>query len=640
MPELELCIKFAGLLINMVRHVKSNRLTPSKNQPQKPNHESPEYFIHSGDLKKFFNVCHTPITIYVPLSVGQPYHEDISAASQVACLQNLQYSYESWLQDQITRNTVSPKKTKIKWNICVVVADVTQALNKIDPVEIDLFTPYGQCNTLLQDRRLINHESEFVEKGRALEKNYYSLLSKNLNTENKDVDVSLRMRRSQTIRWSSLKRHYNDPTITDIINRLEHCFKLGAQAINERKPEGKKFPTEIETLYQKDAFVNWASDVKVNDLAYVIIEDIMIHCKILPSPVPGEVRSAAMMYPGPLNMLLDTGKKILACVCKNLITKIPISDVSCIYLQAEKNNPKDTKQDKNASLFLGKCDVAGRRLSPDNDTLMRQIKFIDAAVPVGIGVQFANAAMKATLKEVAEKDLEKQATFELGPYATFLQRFSDEYQHYSDMIHGCCQEGKLIWDNDNPILSIFEFFNALSSEQQPSEVSGSQQTMSMSVSFFQQPQEDQGLLTLKLEALSHKYQRTRDSDKHKEYLIKAACRLVQYAVEIQNQDGQKDLSPQMRKKSKSLPFFGTAPVEDLNEAKEMAEFFASVVRPASEQLPLLGCLYYIRNVITLLGNDVSVLNNFRYYNHPIPEADYHSTQSSQQSGSIPLSQSK
>lgn len=639
LPDLDLCIKFAGLLIDMVKRVKANRSDPRKKELQ-PGHQPSEYFIHTNDLKQFFKHCHEPITIYVPLSVGQPYHEGAYAASQVACLQNLRDGYEYWIQEQLSKEAISPKKITLKWDAVLIDAEVTQALNKIDSIEIDLNIPIGQCNLLLQDESLTAHESEFIEKGRELERTYYQLFSKNEKFEQKDVDILLRMRRSATVRWATLKQHYKDSTVMQIINKLEQAFKLGARAINNRKPGDKKFPTEIEKLYESGTFKNWSSDVKVNDLAYVLIEDVMIHCKILPRTVPGETKTVAMMYPGPLSMLLDTGKNILSCVCRDLGMKDSVSNVSCVYLQAEKVNPREAQQDKLAALFSGKLNGDKSRLLPLQDTSIARIKFINSAVPKDRGDKFVIEAMKATLHDEKKRDAEKQSTFELGPYANFLNNFMDEYKHYDELIVQLCLDAKLSWDPISPIFTIHKFFTSFFNKQS-SNPSASQQTMSISGSFFEHNGHHDDSLILKLETLAHRYQDTTSKEKRKLYLIKTACRLICSAVEFQNEEGEEEAQSQTRKRSKSvsLSFFpmNSPAVGDEEEGQEV---MVPVVRPASQQLPLLGCFFYIQKIIELLDNDITLLNNFRYYPHPIPVADYHSTASSQYSGSVPLSQSK
>ena len=98
-------------------------------------------------------------------------------------------------------------------------------------------------------------------------------------------------------------------------------------------------------------------------------------------------------------MLLDTGKKTLACVCKALGIKDAVSDVSCIYLQAEKVNPRDPQQDKCATLFSGKSNSDNSRSLPCQDLTTARMKFINSAVPEGIGDQFALQAMRATLNQ-------------------------------------------------------------------------------------------------------------------------------------------------------------------------------------------------------------------------------------------------
>ena len=219
----------------------------------------------------------------------------------------------------------------------------------------------------------------------------------------------------------------------------------------------------------------------------------------------------------------------------------------------------------------------------------------------------------------------------MGPYACFLSRFVEEYRNYDEVISQLCADNKLLWNPGNPISAIHEFFR-LYSNNNSSNVSSSQQTMSISSSFFNHNSEHDDSLMMKFEVLVHKYQETQSKDKHKEYLIKAACRLVRYAVEFQKEN-EDEVGSQMKKRSKSqsLIFFPLQ-VSPVDNQEGGPDFATPIARPSDQQLPLLGCFYYIKQIIEITGNDISLLNNFRYYPHPIPVADYHSTQSSQLSG--------
>lgn len=628
--SLELCIKFAGLLIDMVRRVKANRQS-RRTALHEQIQGLAEYFIHTNDLKQFFKACDESISIYVPLSVGQPYHEADSAASQIACLQNCRDAYEAWAQDQITKQAVSPHKITIKWDAILIDANITQALNEIEPVEIDLNPDSDQCNRILQDKRLEEHERKYIDKGRTLEENYRRLFTggERQRQKQKDVEVILRVKRSSTIRWNDFKRYYNDSNVMNIVRRLEYCFKLGANAINQRHLTNKKFPAEIEKLYKNRAFDDWASFVFVNDLAYVIIENIIVPCKILPKPVPGETQIVGMMYPGPLNMILDTGRKILSCVCKELFLTIPISDATCLYLQAEKINPNNAKQDKNASLFSGKLNLDGSRSLPAEDLLSFRKRFIENATPPNASDKLAIVAMRVALKHLNERDERQQATFEQGPYANFISYFFEELENHEGTVSLLCNESKLLWDPKKPLASILAFFKSHCSPQ----------IFSSHDSFLEQHDAHNDLLIPRLELFVAKYQKTRSNEKHKEYLVKIACRLVREAVECQPVEDKKDHREQSRKKSKSsIRFFGDDALAPDEEVKYFEET-RPTARVDSQHLHYIGCLYYIRKIIEIYGDDLSLIYHHKHYPHPIPQADYHSTPASQQSGSYPLSNS-
>ncbi len=628
---LELSIKFAGLLIDMVRRVKANRRDALERRARGEQQTNVEYFIHTNDLKDFFGQAHNNLKLYVPISVGQPYHEGDSAASQVACLFNCRDSYESYLQGLLTQHAIAPKKTRLKWEVSLVLADVTQALNKLPPVEIQLDTPIGQCNRILTDENLIPLESEFIARGAELERYYHELFSQQEMDRQKDVEVILRMRRSMTIRWSKLKELYKNPIIIDLTNKLEHCFKLGALAINARSSHNTKFPKEIEKIFSSQTFNNWEEDVKVNDLAYVIIETIMIHCQILPiSMTPVEEIFTAMMYPGPLNMILDTGKKILSCVCKDLIESPKISDAKCIYLQAEKYDPSNREQDKSAALFCGKLDEDRRRALATEETVWQRKGFIQKAAPKDLGLKVANASMRGSLKDKSRVDEKKQSVFATGPYASFLNTFHEQCGHYAGLFSQLCNEEKLPWDRDRPIATILEFFEPILSHASP---------MATLDLFYEHSRPKEDSLAQKFIQLDEKFRERNDNQMRKECLIRVACRLVRFAVELQEEDENEAPLLLNRKKTRSISsnFFHHNLLEGDNV--EGQALSTPIVRATSEQMPLIGCFFYISKILDLLGNNISLLNNHVYYPDPVATVEYLSNPDSQGSISTPLTQS-
>ena len=167
-----LCIKFAAELIDMVMRVKGNRASPKKALEQEQGSEDVQYFIHTSGIQDFFKKCQDSFAIYIPISVGQFYHEGAHAAAQVACLQNLRDTYECWLQGHLSQQAglVSVEKVKRTWPVILVVADSPQALNRIPAVEIEFDVSEGQCIHQLT-RNLREFEAPFVEKGSELFRN-------------------------------------------------------------------------------------------------------------------------------------------------------------------------------------------------------------------------------------------------------------------------------------------------------------------------------------------------------------------------------------------------------------------------------------------------------------------------------------
>ena len=54
------------------------------------------------------------------------------------------------------------------------------------------------------------------------------------------------MRRSATIRWATLKHHYNDPTVMKIMNKLEQVFEIGLKLSTTEGRAIKNFQLKLK----------------------------------------------------------------------------------------------------------------------------------------------------------------------------------------------------------------------------------------------------------------------------------------------------------------------------------------------------------------------------------------------------------
>jgi hypothetical protein len=635
-----LCIKFAAELIDMVMRVKGNRASPKKTLVQEQGPEDVQYFIHTSGIQDFFKKCQDPFAIYIPISVGQFYHEGAHAAAQVACLQNLRDTYECWLQDHLSQpaGLVSVEKVKRTWPVVLVVADSPQALNRIPAVEIDIDVSEGQCIHLLTSQ-LREVEAPFVEKGTELEGQYRKLFSNNEKVRQKNVAIKFELHHN-AIRWSHLMRHYNDPLIIEMINRLESRFKLGIKAILERKDDSKKFPSEVEKLYKKGAFKKWSDSVKLNDLSYVLGEIVMVHCKILPNADRlGELQNAVMMYPGPCNMILGSGKNILSAMYAELVP-----NVTCSYLRSEMMNPRDANQDKNASLFAGRLSVQGVRILPDDDLLARRKRFIQAEISEAEGLKITIAAMRSAIirKEKKEKLIEgkKRARFEGGPYAQFLEQFHVECLQCTPLIKQLCTSREMLWNEADPLNAMIQFVSAFLMPNENIDSPRLQRRSSLGSSNDDDCSSVALALKQKLELLLEKFQATSATVKRKDYLRRAACKLVESAVAIR----AGGCSPPLQlKRTKSLrhdtsrnAFFSV-----LSESPPKASVVpVAIIRPNLQERFLAGMFFYIQQITMVLDNDFSLLKAPEYYPDDTPQIEDRPTQDSL-SGSVPgsLSQS-
>lgn len=640
-----LCVKFAAELVDMVTRVKQNREVVSAPYDQSllppvvPN--DVQYFIHSSGLKEFYKQCQDDFTLYLPLSVGQPYHEGAHAASQVACLKNIRDGYEAWLQDKISQHTSKIEKIKRVWPVVLIVADTAQALNKFPQVNIDFDLEAGQCLALIKNEKLRDLEQPYVEKGLQLERIYADLFLCDDKVKFHDVEVDLCLKKN-SIRWGDFSKKISDPEFIEMINYLERCFKMGLQIILEKNRDNK-LPFEVKKLFKNGIFDSWANNVFVNDLCYVLCEIVFLHCAILNNKqLSVERENNFLLYPGPLNMILLSGKNMLAIrYSKNM------SQSNCTYLRFDKIDFSLEKQDKNGIIFAGRLSEMGSRVLHDDELLRARKKYIQSEINEIEALKITLHAMNNIINKDKEKNRRRQKRkakqFETSPYASFLNDFDSHYVLISPLIKQLCAS-RLIPHNHNDLgESIVDCLNSFLIQDQNSDSPKLLRSSSggFSDEFFV------GLvksLLDKIIVLREKMLATDSNTKLQNYWQRIASAIVLSATQMQSHFGGIHLH---FKKSKSvlleaqsctpLSFF---PPSQNQSQTEAASAFPVYMLTRNERL-LCSFFYFIQRILDKSGLNLRDLNNPSFYPDVVPEIEYRSTQESL-SGSTPgsLSQSQ
>lgn len=619
-------IKFAADLIEMVARVKANRESAVSHAQQGQSAEDIQYFIHTSGIKEFFKHCDGNIRVFLGLSVGQYYHEGAHAASQVACLQNMREAYEQWLQSHITRNAAKVDLVKRTWPVELIVADVSQALNKIAAVEIDL-TQRGQCIQLLNNPQLRDHEAYFVDKGTELECIYRSLFSPE-GQHQKDVEINFELS-DNPIRWGNLKQHYQDPLFIEMVNFLEALFKFSVQKLTDKRKENNKMPKDVEANYKKGVYDNWAEAVKVNDLAYVISEVVLLHYDIFNNTVLGEEERPILLYNGPCSMILGSGKNSLAEHFRDHISRL-----NCTYLRSEKMAHGERKQDKNADLFLGKLTSQCTRMLPSMSERRSCLSFIEAEIDTARALAITLEAMNSRLKRKEEKARReakrKRENFDTSPYAQFLDGFSADLSQYSALIKQIVSARELCWDTVDPIKAMINYFSVLLTIDENSDSPRLLRSRSLTGSKEGLCSSNAEHLKMKLERLHEKFCANNAEGKRVQYLRRAGCHLVECAVAVQKSTGGQSLQ---LKRTKSLLLSGPEPHQSACAVAPVV-----IIRPTQQERLMGGLLFFIHQLTELPQIPLSALKNPDYYPDNTPRIDYVSTQESL-SGSAPVSSS-
>jgi hypothetical protein len=633
----KLCLKFAAEMIDVIARVKKNRKPMAESSMVAQRAEDVQYFIRNSALKEFFQKCHENMRIYVPLSVGQHYHEGEHASSQVAVLHNISEGYERWLQAKISEHTDTVNQVRLMWPVVLIIADSSQALNVLPSVEIDASEFNSQCMAILQNESLLQYEASYCEKGSQLEALYENLISAPRQHE-KDVRVDLKIKKT-SLRWSILKRHYQDPIFSQMINYLEQCFKRGVKVLDDKLSSNAKLSKELTKMSDNGVFKQWADRVKVNDIAYVISEIVMIHYIIFnDKQIQGEKEHAFLMYPGPLDILLGVGKNILALKFCKFLSKNP-----CTFLRGEMIDKNDPTQDKNTQLFSGKLIQDRSRVLPDDYVNRERLRLISSEVTEAVSLKFALSAFQGYVKCKYEKEARatkrKKEHFDEGPFGRFINEFAIHYEQYYRVIHHMCGLKLLTWDPADPIKAMAQFCNVFLIANENSQADALPRDELSSQSAMH--------LKTKLNCLQTKYFSHTTEAKRSKCLRSAACNLVECAVTFQRNFASLGLQ---LKRSKSLPtetlaktLYGLLSVSaDNSQGSQPVQLGGvAVLRPSAAERFIAGILFFIHH-ITKAGIDISLLSEPKYYPDDNPQVNYESSES--QSGSVPegysLSQSK
>lgn len=613
-----LSTKFAAELVEMITRFKEKKPHNLDMASQVPNPEDVQYFIPTSALKAFLTNCRNNIRIIIPLSVTQYYHQGPHSASQIACLENLRESYEQWLVEQIQNEAVSADhavKMKYRWPVELLSADSSQALNVFPSIEVDSHGPTDQCIRLLTHNELKPLEQNFVTEGQVLGKQYRNLFQKEKEKNPDGNNISVRFKVIHKMQlWIKLKQHYEDPLFVEMVNYLEACFKCGINIIDDQSVDPTKLPGDVRKLKAKGLFADWQKRVKVNDIAYVIAEIVMMHYKFLNRGASlGEQEHRFILYPGPLDMILSTGKNMLAVQYAKYL-----DNQECSFLRMMQVNNKGDNPDAHSQLFLGRLTPLALRVLPDEGLSLRRKRFIHNEVGEQETLRVKLSFFQQREQKISRQELRRKQDFESGPYCKFLNNFFEEYLPYGAIVEKLCSESELTWLTEKPIACMLQFCKTLLDRDDAIQLDGFclKQLHNLQDQF---------------EELHDKYLETPSDTKRKSYLKRAACYLVEVIV-----SSQKNYEPQntQSKRAKAI-------------ADEVSSqpFFVNVINVEPKERFIAGLYYFLENITQFCLN-VTTLKDPDYYPDDHAPVDYRSTQSTQESlsGSVPegysLSQSK
>lgn len=439
-----LCIKFATEVIEMVTRFKENRHENQSLCQDALHDHSLQYGIPMSVLKSFFKVCREPLQIYIPLSVGQYYHFGGHAASQIACLENLREGVEHWLRQQAPTNLVLDRQVLHKtfyWPITFIAADSLQTLNESFPIDLDI-NKFQQCMGLLLNANLEAREDHYYQMGLSIIQFYRSLFKINRTQREEGVNIRFQFK-GKSLHWVELKKEYQDPQFVEMVNYLEACFKYAIKLILASSDMVK-----LKTKLQQ---TNWQDTLKLNDLSYIIAEIVMVNFKLLTTGNMGETKQNILFYPGPLDVLLGTGKNLMAYRFPHLIKQQP-----CLFLRSMQNLSNGHEVEL-AKLFSGKIQENWGRLVPDNELALRRKKCIQDILKEEGAQQVLLMFLQRHAVEVKRQTERKLEKFALSPHRRFLDELETHCAEFKEVIVKLESDSKIVWQADAPLACLRNF---------------------------------------------------------------------------------------------------------------------------------------------------------------------------------------
>lgn len=624
----QLCMKFAAEVLEVVSQVKKNRLqAPGTFQAPAPSEA--KYFIRNADLKNFIQNADQSCCFYLALSVGQYYHEGVHALSQVACMENVRQSYEKWLQagfSEFYKN--SDAVVKQQWRVNLIVTDSHQALNDFPAQDIDFNVM--QCLAFINNPQLQALEQKHIENGERLLAQYRRYFETCTVGHETNAKVSFDFAQS-IIKWSMLKRFYQDPQFVAMVNHLERCLKFGLQSILTAIKEQKKLPSSIMKKVREGLFDHWNDVLKLNDISYVIVEIVMLYYKIFQlNFFDVQFQNKFLLYPGPLDVMLGVGRNLLAMQFKELVFSAKFS-----FLRMQNLVRLSENTDKEALIFAGELSESCRIVQPSGQDLAQRLQFIsqeaEGKVNRAKSVLLAvNQAMEHKLAKKSRREKRRALEFLDSSYAQYLHEYRYYCERYGDALQPQLTACQFQWDAENPIASI-DRLCALVDEPKENADSPRLSRLNSFVSEVYFAEKIRELRDECLKPLAKKFNSTGKPEKKKGYLTQLVCRLVQYAVDAKNEFESTEL-PSKRTKVDTIS----------GVVKTCQQFFSGSLKSSTEGIEkepeyyrrFQSLMIFCINNLGAAGVVWDDLFNPKYYPSTVPEVDYRSSQEPSQ-GSFP-----
>ena len=486
--------------------------------------------MRDADLKNFLQSSEQSCSLYLALSVGQYYHEGAHAASQVACLENIRESVESWIQTRVSEfSSSSEDVVNRRWRVNVIDTASHQAVNDYPDVELELDAT--QCVRFVDNPELKELEQEHLVNGQRLEIMYRKLFAcyEDLHEDNVEINFEFA---PASIKWAHLKQFYKEPQFINMVNYLEACLKFGLKKILTAIQEQSKLPACIMKKVKQGLFDNWQEILKLNDVSYVIVETVMLYWKIFQRiSIDEQLEPKFLIYPGPLDVMLGVGRNLLAVQFKEIVQNAPFT-----FLRMQNLAKLSENTEKEALLFTGLLDESCEMIEVPEKLVKQRVACIESVVDGKVNrSRMILHAIKENMEQRDAKESErkrkKTEAFLKGDYVKFLRGFQLHSQKYSDVIREkvlCCSYQ---WDARDPIGSIIQLCRLITPREKPSEESPKLVRLNSYVSGVFCKKMLNVLISDFLVPLRAKYFNTTSTGMKAGYLTQIACGLVQSAAD-------------------------------------------------------------------------------------------------------------